>query len=803
MLHVRESIPFQRFTLAASVLFFVGSLIVFTDRSQGQVAIDLSQNVSEFLITQNFGATGDVLIYVSVPEWTGYKAGYSPVSVRVIPKRGGVFRSDGRLKVHFANGQYFSESGTQAVLELALEQGAPESRGEILTNMFDTQVVNIFASLNGQRLGGQKVYAYNQLGFTGVSAEPSLVIFSKDVSRSDIRRKNAKEDFERTGRWFSRSEPKTVGMNQPIYADATKLPSNWLEFSVFHQISISSVELDALSEDAARALENYALAGGVLVIDSVQTLSGVKRLFSINMAMAKSDSDLLSSSNKWGAGAQTNLSAYIQDVQPSDFDSTINLFPNTMWDQFHANCLTSGFSGNAIYYQQPFTPPFFNSGDLNETLDLVSDSLVEGGMAWLDMQLMPLEISASRFREIYEVPVPEIRSAVEIAEGDLLGSDMTIPHGFGTIRLQQRARRDTAPLFRDLSSFAIDVPINRVQRFKEGIGDDFWGWLIPSVGRTPVIPFLVFVSAFAGLVVPGLLVWCNQHKRRVWIVVLMPLMAGAFTLALFGYGVLKDGFGSVCRLRSFAFVDSKGDGLVWSRQSYFAARIPYEGVVVGNETQMAPLALQSSKDWPGSQQYEVDGKQAYIGLLQPRVQSQFSITHPLDGLSLVGRSDEVDEVLNGKSIVNNANFDWGVAMFMDANSRCFIAEQVARGQRAALVEMDADDGVRVLRRKYVSVATSPPADAPSADQYTLNQFFRRQFNSFNARVNNNGAIFEENFWAERVGITAKRSVANQSVAPFKLPPGSFMILSDQAPYLERCLPDAKEQDGLHGIMGTW
>ena len=114
-----------------------------------------------------------------------------------------------------------------------------------------------------------------------------------------------------------------------------------------------------------------------------------------------------------------------------------------------------------------------------------------------------------------------------------------------------------------------------------------------------------------------------------------------------------------------------------------------------------------------------------------------------------------------------------------------------------------EDAVRVLRKKYVSVSTDAPVDAPSADQYTLNQFFRNQFSNFNSRSNNTGQIFEEDFWAERVGIASARAGANQNVMPFQPLPRSFIILSDIAPYLERCLPDAVEQDGLHGIMGVW
>ena len=240
MLHLGRSLNISsRFALSLIASVFI-SVLFHASRGIAQGAIDLSQNATEYLITQRSGSTGDIFIYVSVPEWTGYKAGYCPVNVRVVPQRGVVFKTDGNLKVHFANGQYFSETGTQAVLEIAIEQGTSEARGEILANMFDTQVVNIFATLNGQRLSGQKVYAYNQLGFSGASNAPSLVVFSKDLSRLDPRRKSAKEDFEKTGRWYSQSETRMFGANKPIYANSELLPNNWLYLSVFDQVAINA-----------------------------------------------------------------------------------------------------------------------------------------------------------------------------------------------------------------------------------------------------------------------------------------------------------------------------------------------------------------------------------------------------------------------------------------------------------------------------------------------------------------------------------------------------------------------------------
>lgn len=136
-----------------------------------------------------------------------------------------------------------------------------------------------------------------------------------------------------------------------------------------------------------------------------------------------------------------------------------------------------------------------------------------------------------------------------------------------------------------------------------------------------MIPFLVFVALFVGGAAPGLMFWTNRHKRRVWLVVLMPLTAAICTVLLFGYGLLKDGLGVVSRLRSLAFIEEKGDGLIWSRQNYFAATVSNQGMRVGPETQFTPVTVNSFSELPNCEQHNVDGMQQYRSLLPPLLAS--------------------------------------------------------------------------------------------------------------------------------------------------------------------------------------
>ena len=310
-----------------------------------------------------------------------------------------------------------------------------------------------------------------------------------------------------------------------------------------------------------------------------------------------------------------------------------------------------------------------------------------------------------------------------------------------------------------------------------------------------MIPFLAFVILFVGAAAPGIMYWSNRHKRRVWLVVLMPLTAALCTLLLFAYGLLKDGLGAVSRTRSLAFVDEQGNGMVWSRQSYFAATVSNDGLTIGEETQFAPLTVNSFSDLPPCEQFYVDGLQIYRGILPPRLQSQFSLTHPLRKLSVLKRGSEADPILNGPAILNSSNFTWNMAVFVGLNGDFFIASNVGLGQKATCELSSRDEVIIALKKEYKSQSLIPPIDSPSADQTSLAQAFSGMFSFRSGRNNSRGQITEEETWTNHLGMSAD----NQTV----LLPGTYVIFATDAPYLDRCLPGVKDQEGLHTIVGRW
>ncbi len=714
---------FDHLTKVIFVCLLLAAWTIFSTHAQSQM-LDLSQFKQEHLITQNLGGdTGELLIYLSFPNWFG-NSGYCPVRARVVPKKGLKFKFNGQLQVVIDSTYYNATAARKVVIDLPIESGNSEATGEILGNfLFESQIrfnnqFKISAKLNGRKLAGQNIHVYSGNTANTSNGFKSLVLISNETSEHDStgNRLEALEEMVQSGNWFSQTQCTDSVVRSGSYGHPGKMPSNWLCLSSLQNISIGFDDLAQMDAKRLECLNNYVLAGGFLRINKTPSVQAVAALLTI--------------------------------------DSSRQYLPPK-------NSVTNAKDQNESNVSNPSVSDL-ETGNLNSIEETVwNDAFPQTNMA-----------------PIY------------------------VAHGFGKVYLDNGYRLDRSYLPEDASSGSVPYQnqlimnsSNRSIRFADGIGDDFWNWLIPSVGRTPVIPFLAFVVLFVGVAAPGIMYWSNRHKRRVWLVVLMPLTAVGCTILLFTYGLLKDGLGAVSRTRSLAFVDEQGNGMVWSRQSYFAATVSNDGLTLGEETQLVPMAVSSFSDLPACEQHFVGGLQQYRGLLLPRLQSQFSITHPLRKLAVVKRGAETDAILNGPTIINASNFVWSKAVFVGLNNDFFIASDVGPGQKATCELTSSTEATQALKEQYKSQALIPPADSPSADQTSLAQAFTGIFTFRRGRNNSVGQITEETIWTNHLGLSANNSTL--------LLPGTYVLFAAEAPYLERCLPGVKDQDGLHTIVGRW
>ena len=764
--------------------------------------LDLSQVKREHLITNSRnGETGDISIYLSFPNWFGEKPGYCPVRVRVVPSKGLKFKNDGLLRVKIGSKVYSRGADRPKVIEIPIQSGASEATGEILGNFFLETYFGITASLNGRKLVGQQVNVYIAAVTAARAGKEckNLILISKESSKEDIRRLEALAEMAQTGNWFSQEKYFLANNHTAAYCDVRNIPSNWLCLSSLEQVSIGIDDLKRMDAEGLDVINNYVLAGGFLAVNKVNSGLEVAKYLPIDLSRKYTETK----NNVRNKKPDTNFQ--VNSLVPSDFEPPIlDLFSNTIWDQFVSATGRSVLSGN----RTGFIISRSNSArfNLDDEAKWIAGSLLDLGKAYIDSQLASPSEFISHFYETLSVSSPQIVGEAQIAGETQSVSETATPffvvHGFGRVYLDNWLRSDHFNTFEEKSNLAgiiqnqlvVDAG-NRTSRMSHGVGDDFWNWLILSVGRTPVIPFLVFVVLFVGGAAPGLMFWSNRHKRRVWLVVLMPLAAAICTVLLFGYGLLKDGLGAVSRVRSLAFVDEKGDGLVWSRQNYFAATVSNQGLMIGPETQFTPVTVKSFSELPNCEQYEVNGMQQYLGMLPPRLQTQFCLTHPLRKLAILKKGPEHDSTLRGPAIINSSNFTWNKAVFVGMKNEFFVASQVGPGQTAEWIASTRADAVLELQKQYQSQPLAPPADSPSADQTSLGQYFLSIFAYRRFRSNMVGQITEETTWTGQLGMALNDKTV--------LLPGTYVLFVSDATYLERCLPGVKDQNGLHAIVGRW
>jgi len=330
---------------------------------------------------------------------------------------------------------------------------------------------------------------------------------------------------------------------------------------------------------------------------------------------------------------------------------------------------------------------------------------------------------------------------------------------------------------------------SRLFRFEKNLADDYWKWLIPEVGKTPIWTFLGMVALLVGIGAPAIMLWSQKMQRRVWTILAIPVLSLASVLALFCYAAVKDGWGSLVRIRSVTTLDSEGNGAVWSRQTYFAGSIPEGRIRVGAQTELIPLYTTKA---PYTVQYQdvIGEQQIHSGILTPRQQKQVSISHWVENARILQWGGDTTTA-TGMPTTKNVSPSRIVALVCsDGSGRVFQAENIAPDEMVSWQETDREGAARWLKRWYDAESLAIPSDAPDSNSSSLFRAFWSRMDWGRAGVSTSD-MEEEEYWTEELATWG---------------PGvrlKFVALVDQAPHLEKCLENARETSSLHMVIGRW
>ena len=121
---------------------------------------------------------------------------------------------------------------------------------------------------------------------------------------------------------------------------------------------------------------------------------------------------------------------------------------------------------------------------------------------------------------------------------------------------------------------------------------DYWDFMIPGFGQSPVEGFLGVITLFILVIGPLNYYLLKKFNRMYYLPLTVVAAALLTTLTMMVYAVVSDGVATRVRLRSFTLLDQEGDeniAMTRCRQSYLAALSPSDGLIFPSQTCVYPI----------------------------------------------------------------------------------------------------------------------------------------------------------------------------------------------------------------------
>ena len=153
--------------------------------------------------------------------------------------------------------------------------------------------------------------------------------------------------------------------------------------------------------------------------------------------------------------------------------------------------------------------------------------------------------------------------------------------GMGVLVLLPENAMNSSHAFRALQSLNGERASAMLRRGVDPIMGDrrHSRWLIPGVAQPPVYAFIGALTLFVILVGPVAYRLTTKAERSHLMFLIAPALAMTTTVALFGYSIVADGFGTRTRIRQITWIDGRsGDAFERTRATFFAGIAPRGGL---------------------------------------------------------------------------------------------------------------------------------------------------------------------------------------------------------------------------------
>ncbi len=241
------------------------------------------------------------------------------------------------------------------------------------------------------------------------------------------------------------------------------------------------------------------------------------------------------------------------------------------------------------------------------------------------------------------------------------------------------------------------------------LGDSrFSQWVIPGVAQPPVYTFMGLLTAFVILVGPISYRKTTRYGRGYLMFAIAPLLAMVTTLAMFGYGIVADGFGTIARVRQLTWIDgTSGDGGQRIRSTYFAGVRPGSGLQFPAQAEVIGYPDSSGVSWEESDElapaivgkvWVSDERQLFDSAFLPsRQQRQFVVHQPQPGIGTVALQSRAGAA---PQLTSTLDFPLIRVVARDAEGNYWSASDLLPGQPVAGVQLSGQEPSKELGDMY-------------------------------------------------------------------------------------------------------
>lgn len=329
----------------------------------------------------------------------------------------------------------------------------------------------------------------------------------------------------------------------------------------------------------------------------------------------------------------------------------------------------------------------------------------------------------------------------------------------------------------------------------------FTNWLIPGVAQPPVYTFIGLLTGFVVLVGPIAYRRTAKYGRSYLMFGIAPILALITTLAMFGYGIISDGFGTVVRARQLTWVDGRsGDAGERIRATYFAGVRPDEGLRFPGRAEVCSYPEGMGQSWEdlnklspailGSVVVRPDAQQFDSSFLPSRQQRQFVLhapRHNVGSMKLVRDPNRI----RAPRIESSLKFMLHQAVLRDPRGVYWYVEKLAPGQSVECQPLQAIEASKKLGQLYTDhrplsrVRESRRRNRYSGHTYDV---LVATYRLIDRQINETEGLFEE--WLREHLQTSGEIPRNHFVATADVSPDAVAV------------DDCELVDGIRYVFGT-